>query len=92
MRNWSAILEIDPDGEIEPVDIERDVHVLWVQIRSRRIVETPDFATGQDQPTNGVWISRPSFEPVPKVDCAEFILVRSVDAIVAHRDKGDLIG
>jgi hypothetical protein len=31
------------------------------------------------------------FKAVRQVDCAQFILV-GPDAIVAHRDKGDLIG
>jgi hypothetical protein len=41
-----------------------------------RIMEAPDFATGQDQTTNGVLITRPSFEPISKVDCAEFVFRR----------------
>ena len=88
----SPILQLDPHGEIEPVDIERDVHVLGVQIQTGRIVKASDFAPGEDKPTNGVRITRPAFQPIPKMDRAEFILVRSVDAIVAHRDEANLIG
>jgi len=91
-RDRSPLLELDSDREIEPVEVERDFDVFWVQIRTGRIVKTRDFATGQDQSTNSLWITRPAFKPVAKVDGAEFILARSVDAIVAQRDEGDLIG
>ena len=36
---------------------------------------SPDLATGQDEPTNGIGISQPAFEPIPKMDRAEFVLV-----------------
>jgi hypothetical protein len=75
-RDRSPTRELDPHGEIEPIDVERDVNVLWVQIRTGRIVKRPDFATGQDQATNGVLITRPSFEPISKVDRAEFVFRR----------------
>lgn len=55
-------------------------------------MKSPDFATSQDEATNGVRITRPAFKPVPKMDRAEFILVSSVDAVVAHRDEANLIG
>jgi hypothetical protein len=38
-----------------------DVDILRVQIRTGRIMEAANFATSQDQPTNGIWISRPTF-------------------------------
>jgi hypothetical protein len=47
-----------------------------MQIRTGWVVKAPDFATGQNEPTNGVWITRPAFKPVAKVDRAEFILAR----------------
>jgi hypothetical protein len=56
--NRSPILDFDPHREIVAINIERDVHVLWVQIGTGRIVVAPDFANSQDQPTNGVWIAR----------------------------------
>jgi hypothetical protein len=74
----SPILKFDPDREIVAIYVEGDVNIFRVQIRTGRIVKTPDFATGQNQATNGVWITRPSFEPIPKVDCAQFVLVGSL--------------
>jgi hypothetical protein len=35
--DWSVILELDSDREIVPINVERDVHVLGVQIRAGRI-------------------------------------------------------
>ena len=88
----SPILKLDPDGEIVAIYIERDVDVIRVRIRAGRIVKALDFAANQDQATNGVWITRPPVEPIPKVDCAYFVFVGSRDAVVAHCDEGDLIG
>jgi hypothetical protein len=44
----SPILELDPDGEIIAIDIERNIDVLRVQVWSGRIMKTSDFATSQD--------------------------------------------
>ena len=55
-------------------------------------MKAPDFATSQDEATNCVRIARSAFEAVPNIDCAQFILVSSVDATVARCDEGDLIG
>ena len=90
--NRTAILELDPDREIVAVDIKSDIHVLRMQIRTGWVVEVSDFATGQNEPTNGVWITRPAFKPVVKVDGAEFVFVGSLQPIIAHSDEGDLIG
>ena len=70
MRDRSPILELDLHGKIVAINIERDVDILRVQIRMGRIVKAPDFATGQDQATNGVRITRPAFEPIPEVNRA----------------------
>jgi hypothetical protein len=78
--------------EIVAIYVEGDVNIFRVQIRTGRIVKTPDFATGQDQSTNSLWITRPSFKPVPKMDRTEFVFIGSAEAILAHRDKGNLIG
>jgi hypothetical protein len=88
----STILELDSDREIVAIDVERDVDILWVQLPTGRIMKAPDFSTCQDEATNVVSITRSTFQTVPEVDCAEFILVSSVDAIVAHRDEANLIG
>lgn len=63
-----------------------------VQERTGWFMKTPDFATGQDEAMDGIWIARPAFKPVAKMDRAKFVLVISLQPIVAHRDKGDLIG
>lgn len=55
-------------------------------------MKSPDFATGQDEPTNGIWVTQPAFEPVAKVDCAEFVLVGLLQPVIPHRHEGDLIG
>jgi hypothetical protein len=55
-------------------------------------MEAPNFSTAQDQPTNSIWITRPAFEPISQVDCAEFVFIGSLQSIFAHRDKRDLIG
>jgi hypothetical protein len=55
-------------------------------------MKASDFAACEDETTNGVWIARSAFQTVPKVDCAQFILVGSPDAVVAHGDEDDLIG
>jgi hypothetical protein len=54
----AAILNLDPDGEIIAVDIERDVGVLVMQMGPSRIVEPGDFPTSQDEPLNGPPIDR----------------------------------
>jgi hypothetical protein len=46
-----------------------------VQKRTGRIMKASDFAACEDETTNGVWIARSAFQAVPKVDCAQFILV-----------------
>jgi hypothetical protein len=86
------ILEVDPHCEIVAVYIKSDVDILRMQVRTGGIVKALNFATNQDQPTNGVWITRPSFEPISKVDRAEFVFVGSLQPIIAHRDERDLIG
>jgi hypothetical protein len=58
MRRWSPILEFDPDREIVAIDVERDVDVLGVQIRTGRIVKAFDFAACKDESPNGVCITR----------------------------------
>jgi hypothetical protein len=85
--NRSSILEFDPHGEIVAINVEGDVDVLRVQIWAFRIVKAGDFAASQDEPTNGLGISQPALNPIAKVDCAEFVLVGSLDAIVAHSDE-----
>ncbi len=87
----SPVVELDSDRKIIAIDVEGEVNILGVQVRTGRIMETPDFATGQDQATNGLCVTRSAFEPIPKIDCAEFVFVGSLDAIVAHRDERDLI-
>jgi hypothetical protein len=49
-------------------------------------VEAPEFSTGQEQATNSVWVTRPRFKPVPKMDRAEFVFIGSLDAIVSQGD------
>jgi hypothetical protein len=43
-RNRSPILKVDPDREVVPINIESDVDILRVQIRSGGIMEPCDFA------------------------------------------------
>jgi hypothetical protein len=62
----SPTLEIDPHGEIISIDIERDIDILRMQIWAGRIMKTPNLATGRDEATNGVRITRPSFEPISR--------------------------
>jgi uncharacterized protein YuzE len=57
-RNRSPILELDRYGEVVAIDVERDGNILRVTIWTGRIMKAPDFATRQDQATNGVWIVR----------------------------------
>jgi len=92
MRDRSPVLELNPDCEIVPIDVERDVDILRGQVGTGRIMEAPDFATGQDKPTNGTWITRSSFQPAPKMDRTEFVFIGSAEAILAHGDKRNLIG
>lgn len=73
------------------MDIESDVHILGMQIWTGRIVKAPDFATGKDEATNGVCVTRSAFQAVPQVDCAQFVLVGPLDSTVAYRNEGDLI-
>jgi hypothetical protein len=44
----SSILDLHPDREIEPINVERKIDILRVQMRTARIVKAPDFATGQN--------------------------------------------
>jgi len=68
--NRTAILELDSDREIIAIDIECDIDIFGMQIRTRGIVKPPDFATGQDKATNGLRITRSAFQAVPKVNRA----------------------
>ncbi len=67
------------------MDVERDVDVLWVQMWTGRIMKALDFAASEDAAANGVCIARSACQSIRKVDCAQFILVGSPDAIVATR-------
>ena len=89
-RHGSTILDIDPYGEIVSVDVEGNVDILRVQIRTGGIVKTPHLAPCQDQSPNSTWITRPAFKPVSKMDRTQFVFVGSCDAIVAHGNGGDL--
>jgi hypothetical protein len=90
--DWSPILELDPYGEVVAIDVERDLDILRVQIRTGWIMEAPNFAARQDQATNGVWIARSAFEPISQVDGAQFVFVGSFQPIVAHGHEGNPIG
>lgn len=90
--NRTAILQHDPHGEIVTIDVEGDVDVLGVQIRAGRITKPLDLAASQDEPTNGVCITRLAFQPIPEMNGAEFVLVSSFQSVLAHCDKRDLIG
>jgi hypothetical protein len=48
-RDRSPDLEIDPHREITTIDVERDLYVLRVEERTRRIAKTPDLTTGWDE-------------------------------------------
>ena len=91
-RDRSPIFELDPHRKIVAIDVERDVDILRVQIGSGRITEAPNFTTGQNQPTNGVWIAGSAVEPIPQMDGAEFVFVGSFLSVLAHRYQRDLIG
>jgi hypothetical protein len=80
LRDRSPILEIDPHGEIIPIDVERDVDILRGG-RYGRIMKAIDFAACQDEATIGVYFARSS-GPIPNANCAEFILVGSLRHIV----------
>jgi hypothetical protein len=68
MRDRSPILELDLHGKIVAINIERDVDILGMQIWTGRIAKASDLPASQDEPTNGVCIARPAFEPIPEVD------------------------
>ena len=64
--------------------------VLPVQIRTGWIMKPRDFAAREDEATNGVCNARSAFEPLPKVDCAKFVFVSSLQAdrrIAASRPR-----
>jgi hypothetical protein len=90
--NRTAILEVNPDREVVAIDVERDIDILRVQVWTSRIVKAPNLATGQDEAANSVPIAPSAFEPIPQVDCTEFVFVGSHQPVVAHSDKRDLIG
>jgi hypothetical protein len=48
-----SAIDINPDGEIAAVDVERDVHILDMQVGPNRIVKPSNFATSQNKPLNG---------------------------------------
>ena len=87
-----SILELDPHRETVAIHIERDVNVLGVEIRTGWIVKAPHFATGQNQPTNGIGITQPPFKPISKMDRAQFVLVRSLQPVLARGNQRDMIG
>jgi hypothetical protein len=86
------MLQLDPHREIVAINFERNVDILLVQIRVCPIIKVPDSTTGQDKASNRVRIARPASEPISQVDGAQFVLVSSVDAIVAHGRERDHIG
>lgn len=64
--------------------------VLPVQIRTGWIMKPRDFAAREDEAANGVCNARSAFEPLPKVDCAKFVFVSSLQAdrrIAASRPR-----
>ena len=48
MCDRSPIRELNPHGKVVAINIERNVDILGMQIRTGRIVKAPDFATCQD--------------------------------------------
>jgi hypothetical protein len=84
LRDRSPILEIDPHGEIIPIDVD-----ILRGGRYGRIMKTIDFAACQDEATIGVYFARSS-GPIPNANCAEFILVSSLRHIVPCQSaRGD---
>jgi hypothetical protein len=74
----SPILQFDPHRKIVPINVERYFDILRMQERTGWIMKTPDFATGQDEAMDGIWIARPAFKPVAKMDRAKFVFVGSL--------------
>jgi len=68
--DWATFFDFDSNGEIVAVDIEGDVHVLWMQIRTRGVVKAFDFDNRQNEAANGDGITGSAFKPVTKVDGA----------------------
>ena len=83
----SLIVDIDPDRKVIAIDIERYLHVLWMQIRTGRIMKASDFAAGQDDTTNSVSVAEPTIEAVPKVQRTQFVLISAVEAIIAWPER-----
>jgi hypothetical protein len=63
-RDRSTILQFDPHSKIVPINVERDGNILRVKMSTGWIMKAPDFATRQDQATNGVWIARSAIKPI----------------------------
>jgi len=91
MSDRSPFLDIDSHGEIVAIDVERDLDVLRVQIRTGWIMKAADLAACEDEASNGAGIARSAFEPIANVDCAQFVFIGPLDAIIAYGDEGDPI-
>jgi hypothetical protein len=85
-------LDLDPDREIVPIDIERDLDSLRVQVRAGRIVKARNLATHQDEPPHRLSIVRPAVQPISEMDSADLVPIGALAGVVAHRDERDLIG
>jgi hypothetical protein len=55
------------------IDIERDVQILQMQMRSGGIVEPGDLAAGQDQPPHGLGIPDPALKQIAQVQHADLV-------------------
>ena len=66
----SSIVGLDPNGEVEPIAIERDIDVFRSMTRPRRIEKPTDLATGQNHTLHRFMVAGTAFKPVPQMDGA----------------------
>ncbi len=66
----TTILQFNPDGKLVTIDVERNVKVTGMQVRTRWIKEAFSLSPGQDHPADGFGITRPAFQKIAQVQSA----------------------
>ena len=83
-RDGRAIFDGDLDREIKPVDFQGKQNVVGNKPGPVHIVEFYNFSARQDDLTDCVGISGPSFEEIAEMEGTDFIFSGPLFAFIAH--------
>ncbi len=88
---WPPVLQAHPDRKFVAVDVQCNIEIARVEMRSCGVMETLCLTTCQNQLTDSVGITGPTFQKVAQMQGTQFVLIRPLNGIATHRHKGDAI-